>query len=1236
MLLDQAWRFVGLGLPSVTSPKLRLSWITDSPLQPSECPPHEWAHVAVDVTTGRIVHARCAAKPSCHAAVGDGGLLEVAARAPMRLHNTSVPVLVASFASPRRRCQQLSASLRSLPRDRLADAHIPVVEAGGTNATARRLWTDSELEAALGQSSGTRPASSLKVALHASGFHADVRLGLRAPGSMPARVLSLLATSSFARHGANAPTVVASAMDPATAAAGTVAAAAGHLTVRLTAPLAGAWALHALPVDSAAPVGMAIDLVAAQVAWAPLLPGGLRLHLHAAFPRTQHASGLLSAVQEMRLARLLNALTDVPGMAELEEEAYFHSLVAAVAWQVSTLLPPRVRQLANREAEGLSRGQCSALTAALFTCVRNEARVVEFPVLSEAEEEELVRTTLRVLVSALAAGRSLRTVLGDASIPPSSAWVHAQSVALVLLLAAVGRELRRRLCRLTIKVDGETFVQLGRSDVFVSRRLLGRGNSSKVMAGIHHGVPVAVRQSRAQSARCCPSPALLLALPRAAARWWRSLQCFLRGQSDAMVQRDPTRGARTQLLAHAPPLNWQLVHRATSAAGCRCRPTLCGAASISRYFAYVRCGNHEFDAVELCHGTLAAPHALERLVNCAPVDMRTQLLRGLVRDLLAAMCHLHTLSPPIAARRLLPQDVYFLSPPGAGAPRLKLLLRRRVACTGKQAVQQHMDMAAVAGLVMQLLTPQLVEAPPPHAQRPFDQAPASQPQLKRRELNAEESVLVCHLLRPALEDIVPSIIRLRGRKLDMARTLARALQALRHKRELYRAHSARALLAAAQSPRAAAAAAPASRIPALLLPMIPTLPRSLIHIAGWYFRARGQDLPAPVHKCLSTSHAAAADASARADARASCEAAAAAAAAATAGPRSPSRITRAIAQHATATLRRFVRRGPSPDALAAVAGAAAQEDADAQRAGLLLAVMSMHHRSPLPHDTWRRLVDDFSFWPRRNQLHMLGVASQCLEAAADWARVECGRLNVALHALGKARKAQARVCRTHSRGAMRSGSGHGLPLCGDSRSSSLSSLAGLFAAGDATDTSADATPTPEPAAAATPASTPLPPSPVESAAAAAAATAATAAERMEALGMKVEDSLSALAHSPSALLLEALEAAAPVVAGEQGWQRAVDDDLVRHWSQGRFRRYNPHSVRDLVRAVRNTTAHFDNLPLALARTIGVTHEQLHDYFFSRFPDLLLCVHWAFVAVFGRARNFPSMLRSVYEDQGAEE
>jgi serine/threonine-protein kinase/endoribonuclease IRE1 len=92
---------------------------------------------------------------------------------------------------------------------------------------------------------------------------------------------------------------------------------------------------------------------------------------------------------------------------------------------------------------------------------------------------------------------------------------------------------------------------------------------------------------------------------------------------------------------------------------------------------------------------------------------------------------------------------------------------------------------------------------------------------------------------------------------------------------------------------------------------------------------------------------------------------------------------------------------------------------------------------------------------------------------------------------------------------------------------------------------------------------------------------------------------SVLALVGNSLVIE--RNAAQVVG--MAWDKELDPDLINNVS--RFRTYDPSSVRDCLRLIRNKHHHYDELPAEVKERIGTNPEGLQHYFESRYPRLLM-------------------------------
>ena len=88
----------------------------------------------------------------------------------------------------------------------------------------------------------------------------------------------------------------------------------------------------------------------------------------------------------------------------------------------------------------------------------------------------------------------------------------------------------------------------------------------------------------------------------------------------------------------------------------------------------------------------------------------------------------------------------------------------------------------------------------------------------------------------------------------------------------------------------------------------------------------------------------------------------------------------------------------------------------------------------------------------------------------------------------------------------------------------------------------------------------------------------------------------------SSRLVQGMESGASVVVGND-WREHITEDL--RTDLRRFRSYHGHSVRDLLRALRNKKHHYSELPRNLKESIGEIPNGFVVYFTSRFPRLLI-------------------------------
>ncbi|KAG6401093.1 hypothetical protein SASPL_137938 [Salvia splendens] len=85
-------------------------------------------------------------------------------------------------------------------------------------------------------------------------------------------------------------------------------------------------------------------------------------------------------------------------------------------------------------------------------------------------------------------------------------------------------------------------------------------------------------------------------------------------------------------------------------------------------------------------------------------------------------------------------------------------------------------------------------------------------------------------------------------------------------------------------------------------------------------------------------------------------------------------------------------------------------------------------------------------------------------------------------------------------------------------------------------------------------------------------------------------------------LLKSLENIGPLALGGR-WNEKLDPSFLNNIGQYRF-----HSVRDLLRVMRNKLSHYREIPAEIQQLIGAVPEGFDRYFRSRFPKLLIEVY----------------------------
>lgn len=108
-------------------------------------------------------------------------------------------------------------------------------------------------------------------------------------------------------------------------------------------------------------------------------------------------------------------------------------------------------------------------------------------------------------------------------------------------------------------------------------------------------------------------------------------------------------------------------------------------------------------------------------------------------------------------------------------------------------------------------------------------------------------------------------------------------------------------------------------------------------------------------------------------------------------------------------------------------------------------------------------------------------------------------------------------------------------------------------------------------------------------------------DRLETEGLGTDQDVAETKRMDYSRVIAVERNAASVVG--TAWDTVLDDDLVSNVQ--RFRTYDPSSVRDLLRLIRNKYHHFEELPDHLKASMGSKTDGLSVYFEKRFPALLV-------------------------------
>lgn len=117
---------------------------------------------------------------------------------------------------------------------------------------------------------------------------------------------------------------------------------------------------------------------------------------------------LLSKEEQKKIARLVNALIDIPLVSEDLEQTIFEHAVGLVDRALEDVLPEAFGELLRNPEKGIDKDHAREFGNRLVVAIN---RKVDLPYLNEEQEDQLLRTVIDPLVKAMVSGRKLDDLL---------------------------------------------------------------------------------------------------------------------------------------------------------------------------------------------------------------------------------------------------------------------------------------------------------------------------------------------------------------------------------------------------------------------------------------------------------------------------------------------------------------------------------------------------------------------------------------------------------------------------------------------------------------------------------------------------------------------------------------------------------------------------------------------------------------------------------------------------------
>lgn len=117
---------------------------------------------------------------------------------------------------------------------------------------------------------------------------------------------------------------------------------------------------------------------------------------------------LMSQAEQKKIAKIVNALIDIPLVPEEMEATIFEHAVALVDRALEDVLPAAFGELLRNVEKGIDKDHARVFADRLVTAVNKR---VDLPYLNEEQEQRLLQTVIDPLVKAMISGKKLDDLL---------------------------------------------------------------------------------------------------------------------------------------------------------------------------------------------------------------------------------------------------------------------------------------------------------------------------------------------------------------------------------------------------------------------------------------------------------------------------------------------------------------------------------------------------------------------------------------------------------------------------------------------------------------------------------------------------------------------------------------------------------------------------------------------------------------------------------------------------------